>query len=538
MIVDLSNPPPFFLAKKSSISLAFLEEFNLFLEELYNSNKLSKGALLLPTLYTNTYVSPIYGDLENLYTLKRLVVDGQKLKKIVTSNHYLYKALKSDKNFNNVNIILTKKYLATRVIRIIKYFLFLCFVYLYSKFLPKNHDYFSNKKKLVFLEVFFSKKPENITDAISHYYPNVFEKLSTDELEQIVLLPSFYNVNSINTIKAFSKVIKESKTNSYFCESQISINNILAPYFMAKKSITDIKNIPKFLDINLAELLLDASNKSIYTRSSFYTYLRYCDLKNNNRFTNNHKIICWNENHGLDRAINLAFGSKEKPLVVGHQGLIPSKLKNSLVPRDYELKRSLWPNEMQTLFKSNSDIPNLSFNQAPAFRYYDFFHSVDVYEKKKQIFIGLNLNNFEALKLLDRVIQLHKEVKDKIIIRPHPLTLKSTLKYIYNELPFAVISKGEFKQDLAESQIFISHGDTSLYLQSFFIGTVSINTSLDYVDDTFLLHNTPYYKHTNYVKDIAKIYNSSITIDKEFIDFYKIKFKEPTLQNTKHFLFN
>jgi hypothetical protein len=161
-----------------------------------------------------------------------------------------------------------------------------------------------------------------------------------------------------------------------------------------------------------------------------------------------------------------------------------------------------------------------------------------VYEKKKQIFIGLNLNNFEALKLLDRVIQLHKEVKDKIIIRPHPLTLKSTLKYIYNELPFAVISKGEFKQDLAESQIFISHGDTSLYLQSFFIGTVSINTSLDYVDDTFLLHNTPYYKHTNYVKDIAKIYNSSITIDKEFIDFYKIKFKEPTLQNTKHFLFN
>ena len=538
MIIDLSNPNPVFLNKKSSISLAFLDEFNLFLEELYSSNKLSNEALLLSALYSNTYVSSIYNDLKNLYTLRQLVFDGHEFKKIITSNNYMYKALKSDEHFNDIDIIITKKNSFSGVIRSIRYFLFLCFVYLYSKFLPKKHKYFSNRKKLIFLEVFFSKKPKNIISAISHYYPNVFEKLTSDELDQIVLLPSFYNVNKVNIVRGFSNAIKESKTNSYFCESQISINNILTPYFMAKKSITDIKNIPKFIGINISELLLDACNKSILTRSSFYTYLRYFDLKNNKKFTSNHKIICWNENHGLDRAVNLAFGSKEKPLVVGHQGLIPSKLKNSLIPRDYELKRSLWPDEMQTLFHSTSDIKHIDFKQAPAFRYYDFFDNVDVYKKRKQIFIGLNLNDFETFKLLDIVIKLHKVVEDKIIIRPHPLTLKSTLNYIYNELPFALVSNGNFKKDLAESQIFISHGDTSLYLQSFFVGTMSINTSVDCVDNTFLLYNTPYYKHTNCVKDIAQIYNSSITIDERIINSYKNKFKEPTLRNIKSFLFN
>ena len=538
MIIDLTNPQPFFLNKRSSISLKFLEEFNLFLEELYSTNKLSNEALLLSILYSNTYVSPIYYHLKNLYTLRQLVADGCELKKIITSNHYIYEALKSDEHFNDIDILITKKYSFSRIIRVMRYFFFLCFVYLYSKFLPKKHKYFSNGKKLVFLEVFFSGKPENISSAISHYYPNVIEKITSDELDKIVLLPTFYNVNNINIVRAFGNAIKESKINSYFSESQISINNILTPYFMAKKSIADIKNIPKFISMNVSELLLDACNESIFSRSSFYTYLRYFDLKNNKKFTSNYKIICWNENHGPDRAINLAFESKEKPSVVGHQGLIPSKLKNSLIPRDYELKRNLWPDERHTLFHSTLDIKNLEFKQAPAFRYYDFFDNVDVYKKKKQILIGLNLNDFETFKLLDSVIKLHKILEDKIIIRPHPLTLKSTLNYIYKELPFALISNGNIKKDLAESQLFISHGDTSLYLQSFFVGTMSINTSIDYVDNTFLLYDTPYYKHTKCVKDIAQICNSPVNIDEKIINLYKSKFKEPTHKNIKIFLFN
>ena len=72
----------------------------------------------------------------------------------------------------------------------------------------------------------------------------------------------------------------------------------------------------------------------------------------------------------------------------------------------------------------------------------------------------------------------------------------------------------------------------------FFGGTVAINSSLDYIDDSFLLNNTPYYKHTNCVEDISKINDSPIIIDDEVIDLYLNKFKEPTLMNIKSFLFN
>lgn len=536
MIIDLSNPQPLFKEKKILLSSKFLEYFNIYLEHLYESNNFSKEALLLPTLYTNTYVSSIFHDLKDLYTLKHLINEGLKLDKIITSNYYLCDAIKSDKFFQNINVEYKKNHYLSKAIKVVKYFFFLFFVYIYSKFLPKNH--LSLKKgKLIFLEIFLSKRPKNINDCISHYYPNILQNLSKDERDQIVLFPSFYNINSMSVVKTFAKVIKESKMNSYFSESHISIKKLFGPYIAAKKSVKDFKNIPTFLNMNLDGLLIDASNNSIYTRSSFYTFLRFSDL-NNNKFTNNHKFICWNENHGPDRAINLAFDKKDSPEVVGHQGLMPSFLKNSYIPKNYEIKRNLWPNEVHTLFKLNISIPDINFKQAPAFRYADFFHRIKNYKKRNQIFIGLNLNDSEAMELLSLVIHLQKKIKGKFIIRPHPLTLKSTLEYISKKLSFAVISEGDYKKDLAESRIFLSHGDTSLYLQSFFGGTVAINSSLDYIDDSFLLNNTPYYKHTNCVEDISKINDSPIIIDDEVIDLYLNKFKEPTLMNIKSFLFN
>lgn len=539
MIVNLCEDSP----DIDKFTEKYLDEFTLafngFIESLIKENDLKGPSLLLPITYRNAYVSPIYRELRNIFILKKISLD-ESIKEIIIDDVNIYKILLREDTFKGIKINLIKKRSLNINITKLKFFFFLFYHYLYSilyrSFSIKN----IKGKKFTLLEIFLSRNSIFSSELIDHYYPHIKNVFTDEELRNIYFLPTFQEVNSPIELIKLSREMKKSAFNFFVPEARVSVRHYLEVFKIYDDCSRKVTHIPKFTSLNVVDILKEKLISSKYSRSNLFAFLRYYFFLNEENFNSNHKLILWNENHGPDKSICLAFSEKlDKPRIIGHQGFVPAKEKNAYVPLKFELDLKAFPREIYSLcwdYESYKDL-DINYSAAPAFRFKELFEFNSKKEKKPQIFVGLPLNKYSFDKALKFLKDLYEDKSIILILRPHPLTRKEDYIHLEKKFSDAVIHKGEYIEEIASSQLFLTAGLTGLTYESIFLQTQSVIINSEFTkSNSNIFSELGYITFINTTDELKKVFHNPPTIDDEDLTKFKTFFTEPTNQNVRDFI--
>lgn len=524
----------------------YLNEFNLqfnqFIESLIKQNSLQGASLLLPVTYRNTYVSPIFEDFVILFTLQKLLDNQDSFDEIILNNEALYNAVCAKKEFQNKKITFKRKLSELITLKKIRFFLFLIYHYLYSRLFSSFSLKNIQDKECTVIEVFLSDNSIQSKELVDHYYPDLKDKLTYEELTNLIFLPTLLEVSSPLHLMQLSRAMKKSDLNFFLPESEISISHYFEIIRLYKESSKKIASIPDFSGFETKEIVIKRTKESLYKRSNLFSFLRYRYFLRSNDFNSKHKFILWNENHGPDKSVCLAFSGKmNKPNIEGHHGFIPAREKNAYVPLKIELELNAFPKTIRSLCwdYNNYQHLNLQYLKAPAFRFQKLFKKYDIKEKKHQIFVGLPLNKssfYSALLFLEDFLRTSDI---SLIFRPHPLTSKKDFVFLKNKFPKSTINQGEYIEELACSKLFLTAGGTALSYESIFLGTSSIIISSEFTQtNSNLFSDLGYVSFVKTPEDLKKLILKPHKIsDDKLKDFFEF-FEEPNDKNTREFLFD
>ncbi|MBL6693296.1 MAG: hypothetical protein ISP94_00320 [SAR86 cluster bacterium] len=479
-------------------------DFNKLLDMLLKQNKGLREWFFLPTFHKNTNTSTLFKPFLEKY-------------KHIDNERYCSKQF-------NFKFFSSVKYIG----KIIFFYIGMSLFFLAVKLLPRNKMKGGNK---VYFEVF--EDGGNMPIGY-HNYPALINQDRVSLKPKISFLVNLLNIFSLRQILNIRLKTKKTKFHILFPEREMKFSDI----FEFHCNINLLKsNLPSkliFNDLNFKDLITNSLNKNMVSRSAFFGFLRKKYFDKHKKYFSETKLLLWNENHVYDRACCIAMNS-EISNVYGMQSFAPSYFKNCDTPSDIDVENSLCPKKIYRVFNTKQS-NKIIYKKMPAFRLKEYFSSERKFKKENFVFFALPLLNPDDERYTDLAL-LAKDLKEagfNISVKFHPLQDESHKK-LFLSFTNEINIVSSLTTHLKHAKIVISTGLSTVYYESFFFGTVSVNFSNPSFKIDVDLPEGAFFQTTSF-KTILSIIDKKRDIHEKTIEEYLSQFINPSDENIKDFL--
>lgn len=432
--LDFNNLTKSQIIKVNSVIGKIQEEFNRFIESMYQKNDNDIGFLVSIPVSRHTVQSTLFSDYLKLRIAEIHASQNHDLEINFNKNHLhiIYKRkhqlhipkkeiLKARTSLLIVNFYIR---LVTQIKGLLKIFIYI----FWSLFCRSVKRKVRLKNVDVLIDTFILENSFKSSKYIDRYYPGLLEELSDLQKQNIFFIPTFLSYTSK---KKINKIFNESEHNFIFEMDYLMVSD----YFNAVKILLNNKLKSKrytFYGFDLSDLVEQEHKKNKFNFSSFLGILKYLFIRRLAEDNSLKLLVDWNENQPIDRG--LLKGIRDfSPLTKtkGYQGFIVSNSFHFyLFPTQYEIEAGVIPDEICVVgngLKNVYDkyIKRLKISVAPAFRFNlvkEKKHSD--YSERKYVLVILPINENESIEILNDLITnkvFLNSISFKLKIRPHPI---------------------------------------------------------------------------------------------------------------------
>ena len=213
MILDLrkNGKLPIDLVKKlSALEPIIRKEYNKYIGELINKNKIEDVAWLIPVTCRNTYSIMVHDRLCRFSLVQHLLQNNIEIEKIIVDSIQEKSVLLRIINYYSQSIdvvsdVNSNKYMLQYFNNLVHIVYTSIILYLCSRIFPKKK---SPKGIITILDtVLFKNSFDNKGHYKEHFYPSIKDKLPKDKCDSIWYAPVFYGIDSPFTyIKIFKSI--------------------------------------------------------------------------------------------------------------------------------------------------------------------------------------------------------------------------------------------------------------------------------------------------------------------------------------------
>ena len=441
-------------------------EYNYFIEDFINLNRLSGKQLLTQATSRNTYVSLIYDSMCRLALLEHVLKNGRSILYIYIDNCSLKEPVEQLLNrYRSGAEIIVKNKKQNKIFTIYGNFfknIYICLnMYIWSSL-------FSRKKKpsgdIIVLDTFIlANSFDNKCKFIDRSYEGLIDNISSSIGSKVWYMATLSGYKyPWDLVKIFYKIHK-TKSNIFIKEHWITLNDYI---YAIRKSITltnSLKNIPKWRGLSLSEVVKNEIVNDKCSNSITQAVLMYISIRRYKESEINIvSAIDWFENQTIDRGFYL--GMREffpNSYIKGYLGFVPEDYYIGIFPTCYENNAGIIPDELLVIGDAYVNslkrfCPTLKVSSSPAFRFQNMLNCSR--KNNKYIVIALPLKKEEAVNIINIVAKINFNNSYKLVIRPHPATLKTHVKRILSPLANNKfqIYEGQIHKLLEEARLLIT----------------------------------------------------------------------------------
>jgi len=411
-------------------------EYNYYIGEFIEVNKLSGVHLLLTASCRNTIVSRLHDTFCRIALLevrlkdgkypKRIQVDDAKIENLVSQmlTKYGVNGVIVERNTTEPNFV---------------YLLFMNFVR--SVYTITSSWFWSRlfrlkrtpKDLVLFVDTFLFK---DSIDANGHYQDRYYtgheQYLDQDEKSALWFAPTLYGIRfPWEYIKLFRNVAKADR-NFLIKEAWLNIYDYVYSLFYSIIIPFKVRDYPPFRGLDVSalirrEIFSDVAALSLVRALCQYRFIRRLSFENINIC----RVINWSENQVNDRALNLSF-KKYYPEVLthGYQGFLFIGYYASLQPTCYELEAGTLPNVLHVIndycLQSHRRVcEKLQLELSPAFRFSYLYNIKDRRKSNETIVLiplpGAGMLN-ESIGIIKSFLQISDQLSKNVraVVKLHP----------------------------------------------------------------------------------------------------------------------
>ena len=290
---------------------------------------------------------------------------------------------------------------------------------------------------IIYLDTY--AKPQDFSEEgffSDYYYSGLTENIPERVSEKVWYVPVLYSIRSFSDLKWIIDKSRKSSRNFLIMDEWLNLSDYFYSLYISLRLPKKIKRIPLFQGVDISsmitrELLLDVFSLSLIRTVLIYRFvfrLKYAGI-------DIERVIDWNENQVVDRALNLGVRCfyLETP-VIGYQGYIVSDYYLSHSPSCYEVEAKTIPDIIFTGCASVVDRKREFFKSqkvsvAPAFRFQELLgNRLDCGKVEKKFFlVALPYNIDTSESIINACLEWSKFHDIKFVVKKHPAISKEVL---------------------------------------------------------------------------------------------------------------
>jgi len=423
------------LARKLTVITELVrKEYTEYIGDLIKLNSLSGLDLLVNVTCRNPYQTKIFDNFCKLKLLELCLQENISFDSVLVSDQGMCDSVKSLSKKYAVNINLQcdvalnakKIFVLTRRLFVSIYIIFISLAAL---------TFISNKRKvvpnqsIVYLDTYMKaddfKEDGSFYD---HYYSGLIDNVPQNIAQKIWYAPFVFSLRRISDLKWIIKQSRKSKYNFLLMEEWLRFSDYIYALYMSYMLPRKIKHIPKYCDIDVSSLVQQDLFMDIFSSGLLRTTLVYRFIyRIKNAGIKIHKVIDWNENQVVDRALNLAIREfYPRTAIIGYQGYIVSNHYVSHSPACYEVNAGTIPDCLcvttDVLMERNKEFcQQHNVATVPAFRFKKLLeYKRDVNIKKELILVALPYNLNISKEIIKICFEWNKKYGVKFVVKNHP----------------------------------------------------------------------------------------------------------------------
>lgn len=407
-------------------------EYNKFIGDLAESNKLEGIEWLTRVVCRNTYISMIHDRMCRLALLESLLQDNKPLKSIKVDDPAMGKAVtrvlakynkKASVEIQGASRI-NRFQLAQNLIKTVYFSLILWL-------LPKL-SYGRNKpnEPIIYLDSFLHPNSFDSEKRLKdRYYPGLIDSQPLEDQKKFWYIPTLNGFRYPHEILKVLRQVASSKTSILLKEDYLRAIDYLKAIFLSVVLPNKLRQIPKWRSINISEIVKEEISLDRGSLALVSAILIFLSFK---RFRENGikilKVIDWFENQNVDRALNLGVKTYYPEVTTkGCLGFVVSGYYAGLSPTHYEFLGKTLPDSIdvvggETYTKERSKFcKEIPFSSAPAFRFQETIKFKQLPNAEKNVvLLALPILIDESKEIIQLALNTKFDENFKWIIKHHP----------------------------------------------------------------------------------------------------------------------
>jgi len=481
-LIDFRNNGslPMELAERmSSMQSIIGKEYTEYIGGLADLNNITGLGWLVNVTCRNPYQTKIFDRLCQLALLDDCLNKREEFVSVVVDNYGMFVAVNNlcDKYGVLVDVVYesgseTKGVIAT--VRKALILIYLSFISLIAaRFFPRNRP--ASQAPLIYIDTFASKGSfDRDGKFIDRFYTGMMEYLQDDLKDRVWYAPVVLSCLSYSDLRDFFKKCRMSGAQFLIMEQWLTFIDYLYAFYYSLILPQGIRHKPLFRGVDISELISSEVNKDGLSYGLFVAVLRYrfiFRLKKNG--IKIEKVIDWNENQVIDRALNLAVREYYSSVkVVGYQGFVVSDYYVSHEPACYEREAGTVPDLLYVvspylLDRKRKYCSEQKVSIAPAFRFQELIHYEHVVKDKDIILLALPVQQEISRRIMNQCLRMNNLDGYRFVVKLHPTV---NIDKFMNEVPEARNSQFQYVSDslysyFPQAALLIS-GDSSSCLEA------------------------------------------------------------------------
>jgi len=430
------------LAKElTRVEVSVRKEYTDYVGELSKANKLSGLDWLVNVTCRNPYQTKIFDNFCKLKLLELCIERGIDFDEVLVTDQGMYDAVID--LFKNYDVLLTVKLIASKsnksiflfVRRIVVSLYIILISFMVPRFFVKQEKKVPSQS-IIYLDTYIKASDfsrEGIF--IDNYYSGILDNVPKKMLPKIWYIPTIYSLITFSELKWIIEKSRKSRSNFMIMEEWLKFSDYIYAFYMSFFLPRKIKKIPLYRDINVANLIFQDLSLDMFSPGLIRTILIYkfiFRLKNNG--VKIEKVVDWNENQVVDRALNLAIREfYPSTSIIGYQGYIVSEHYVSHSPAPYEIEAGTVPDRLcvvssKLVERKKEFYKDQNISVAPAFRFQKIInHTVGEGIKKDLVLLALPYHLNISEMIIDVCFEWHQLHNVNFIVKMHPATTEESL---------------------------------------------------------------------------------------------------------------